>query len=147
LRKPQSIARSAKRPGVAAQSGRSEGKTGPVRARLLLVEDHGPTRASLQRLLTARNFEVGAAGCVAEAWNLAADTGFDLLLSDIGLPDGDGYLLMRELQDRYGMRGIALTGFGLDDDIKLSKEAGFSLHLVKPIRARDLDEALASLGV
>lgn len=139
--------KSAKQPGIAIRSGQGEGRPGPVRARLLLVEDHGPTRASLKRLLTARNFAVSAAECVADAWALAADAEFDLLLSDIGLPDGDGYILMRELQERYGLRGIALTGFGMDEDIQLSKEAGFSIHLVKPVRASDLDEALASLGL
>jgi CheY-like chemotaxis protein len=137
----------AKRGGLALRAGHCEGPSGPVRARLLLVEDHGPTRASLQRLLAARNFEVRAAACVAEAWALVAENDFDLLLSDIGLPDGDGYLLMRELQDRYGLRGIALTGFGMEEDAQLSREAGFSIHLVKPIRATVLDEALSSLGI
>jgi CheY-like chemotaxis protein len=137
----------AKRHGIAISSSRVETKTRSARARLLLVEDHGPTRASLQRLLTSRNFDVRAAACVADAWELASSNEFDLLLSDIGLPDGDGYLLMRELQERYGLKGIALTGFGMEDDIELSKEAGFSLHLVKPVRASALDEAFASLGL
>jgi CheY-like chemotaxis protein len=117
------------------------------RARLLLVEDNDVTRRSLQKLLVERNFEVGAAASVAEAWALVADSRFDLLVSDIGLPDGDGFLLMRELRERFGMQGIALTGFDLEDDFKLSKEAGFSVHLPKPISASVLDEALASLGV
>jgi CheY-like chemotaxis protein len=54
---------------------------------------------------------------------------------------------MRELQERHGMRGIALTGFGMEDDIKLSKEAGFSAHLTKPIEARLLDSTLKHLGI
>ncbi|HEY1764473.1 MAG TPA: response regulator [Opitutaceae bacterium] len=126
---------------------RSRGSTQSPRGRLLLVEDHEPTRNAVKKLLAARNFEVCAAGSVADAWALVEDTRFDFVVSDIGLPDGDGFLLMRELQERYGLRGIALTGFGLEDDVKLGKEAGFSAHIVKPIRADILDETLASLGL
>jgi DNA-binding response OmpR family regulator len=122
-------------------------KKKPARARLLLVEDNDVTREALQKLLIARNFEVRAASSIADAWALVADSRFDVLVSDIGLPDGDGFLLMRELKDQYGMSGIALTGFDLEDDYKLSKEAGFSIHLTKPIQASVLDEALASLGI
>jgi DNA-binding response OmpR family regulator len=117
------------------------------RARLLLVEDNDSTRGALQRLLVARNFEVGAASSVAEAWELAEASKFDALVSDIGLPDGDGFLLMRELKDRYGMSGIALTGYDLEDDFRLSREAGFSVHLTKPVEASVLEEALLSLGL
>jgi CheY-like chemotaxis protein len=117
------------------------------RARLLLVEDNDSTRTALQKLLAARNFDVSAASSIAGAWALVADSKFDVLVSDIGLPDGDGFLLMRELKDRFGMSGIALTGYGLEDDFKLSKEAGFSVHLTKPVEASVLDEALASLGI
>ena len=78
---------------------------------------------------------------------LAGANIFDLLISDIGLPDGDGYLLMRELRERHSLRGIALTGFGLEDDVKLSEEAGFSAHIMKPCTAKCLDETLAKLGI
>jgi CheY-like chemotaxis protein len=130
----------------AIAKGGSE-KPAQIRARLLLVEDHEPTRSALQGLLIARKFDVKAAATIAEAWALVVDHEFDILVSDIGLPDGDGYLLMRELRERHGLRGIALTGYGMDDDIKLSREAGFSAHLVKPVRASVLDEALATFGV
>lgn len=130
---------------TAPQSGAA--KAVPARARLLLVEDHEPTRISLRKILEARHFNVKCAATVAEAWSLADDHIFDLLISDIGLPDGDGYLLMRELRDRHSMRGIALTGFGLEDDIKLSEEAGFSAHILKPISAKRLDETFERLGI
>jgi DNA-binding response OmpR family regulator len=116
------------------------------RARLLLVEDNDSTRGALQKLLVARNFEVRTASSVAEAWDLAEASRFDALVSDIGLPDGDGFLLMRELKDRYGISGIALTGYDLEDDFRLSREAGFSVHLTKPVQASVLEEALLSLG-
>jgi PAS domain S-box-containing protein len=133
--------------GPVSQARRSDTADGRRRGRLLIVEDHEPTRNLLHRMLVARNFEVTAAACVAEAWDSVAKARFDLLVSDIGLPDGDGYLLMREMRERYGLRGIALTGYGMDDDIKLSKEAGFSAHLTKPIHSKTLDEALEALAI
>jgi CheY-like chemotaxis protein len=128
------------------QSKSKPARIAAVRASLLLVEDHEPTRLSIQKILESRRFNVKCAGTVAEAWSLVDAHFFDLLLSDIGLPDGDGYLLMRELRDRHGMRGVALTGYGLEDDIKLSEEAGFSAHILKPVTAKLLDETLAELG-
>jgi DNA-binding response OmpR family regulator len=115
------------------------------RGRILLLEDDEDTRKVLRRLLLARNFEVTDVGTVAEAWECASAGSYHLLLSDIGLPDGDGFRLMRELQELHGLKGIALTGYGLDDDIALSKEAGFSAHIVKPIQIGVLDEALNAL--
>jgi CheY-like chemotaxis protein len=67
-----------------------------------------------------------------------------LVLSDIGLPDGDGYALMRALRERYGMKGIALTGYGMTEDISRSSAAGFVAHLTKPIQVSVLDRALAA---
>lgn len=115
------------------------------RGRILLLEDDGDTRSVLSRLFEARDFEVRAAATVAEAWVLSGDGKFDLLVSDIGLPDGDGYRLMKELQDLHGLQGIALTGYGLDEDIALSKEAGFAVHIVKPVQIQLLDQALNKL--
>jgi CheY-like chemotaxis protein len=139
--------RTAKQTQVPLRSTPETARQEKTRGCLLLVEDHAPTRHALQKLLTARSFVVWAAGSIAEAWALVADIKFDLLVSDIGLPDGDGYLLMSELQDLYGMRGIALTGFDMEDDFKLSREAGFSAHLTKPIQVKVLDRALEALGI
>jgi CheY-like chemotaxis protein len=132
---------------ITARTTPATGGKPRYRARLLLVEDNDATRNAVQKLLVARNFHVTAASSVADAWVLADKERFDVLVSDIGLPDGDGFLLMRELKDRYGMQGVALTGFCLEDDFKLSKEAGFSVHLTKPVQASVLDEALSSLGL
>jgi CheY-like chemotaxis protein len=136
-----------KRPKVAVRPDPENGPSAPVRGCLLLVEDHDPTRHALQRLLTALDFDVRAAASIAEAWALVEHTRFDVLVSDIGLPDGDGFMLMHQLKDRYGMKGIALTGFDWEDDFRLSREAGFSAHLVKPVQAIVLDRVLASLGM
>lgn len=110
--------------------------------RILVVEDHEPTRVALTRLLNRRKFDVVSAGSVAEAREIAAGGGIDLLLSDVGLPDGNGYDLMRELHAIEGLRGIALTGYGKDEDIALSQAAGFSAHLTKPVDVRSLDKVL-----
>ncbi len=115
------------------------------RLRVLLVEDHVATRQSLMRLLQRRGYEVESAGSLAQARGLAARGAFDLVLSDIGLPDGSGYELMAELRDQFGLRGIALSGYGMETDIALSREAGFVTHLIKPVSVQALDDALATI--
>ncbi len=110
--------------------------------RILLIEDHEPTRAVLVQLLTRRNYKVSTAGTVAEARALVGHDTFDLVLSDIGLPDGSGYTLMAELRDRFGLRGIALTGYGMEEDVARAKIAGFVAHLTKPVRMESLEKAL-----
>jgi CheY-like chemotaxis protein len=67
------------------------------------------------------------------------------LISDIGLPDGNGYELMKEFREAYGMVGISLTGYGMEEDVSRSQCAGFLRHLTKPVRIQTLDEALATL--
>ncbi len=69
----------------------------------------------------------------------------DVVISDIGLPDGTGFELMAQLKSRFGLKGIALTGYGMENDLIRSGEAGFVAHLTKPIRMQSLDEALAAL--
>ena len=67
------------------------------------------------------------------ALQLAAVERFDIVLSDLGLPDGTGWDLMKQLRDRYGIKGIALSGYGMGDDQQRSKDAGFLGHVVKPV--------------
>lgn len=112
---------------------------------ILLVEDHAATRTALERLLVRRQYRVCSAGTLADARALADTKQFDLLISDVGLPDGNGYDLMQEIGTRFGMKGIALTGYGMEQDLARSKEAGFSAHLTKPVRVQALDAALADL--
>jgi PAS domain S-box-containing protein len=112
--------------------------------RILLVEDHEPTRNSLTQLLLLRRHKVMAAASLGEARAAAKKEKFDLLISDIGLPDGTGFDLMKELRDNYGLKGIALTGFGTEQDISRSRESGFVTHLTKPIRMSSLEDALVA---
>ena len=64
------------------------------------------------------------------------------MISDIGLPDGSGYALMSELRDEFGLKGIALTGYGMEQDVAQSQTAGFVVHLTKPVRIESLIRAL-----
>ena len=69
-----------------------------------------------------------------------------MLVSDLGLPDGDGRDLMRELRERDGVAGIAISGYGMEEDIEKSRAAGFSEHLTKPIQIEDVQAAIARLA-
>jgi signal transduction histidine kinase/ActR/RegA family two-component response regulator len=113
--------------------------------RLLLVEDHDDTREVLARLLSRRGYDVEAARDAQEARSLSSAKTFDLLISDIALPDATGCELLAELSAKHGLRGIAMSGFGSDADLAQSKEAGFLEHLVKPIDAKALDGAIQRL--
>ncbi len=110
--------------------------------RILLVEDHIDTRQVMTRLLRSFGCNVTAAGCVSEAMAIADRQEFDLLVSDIGLPDGSGMDVMRRLSAIQQVKGIAITGFGQDDDLRRSMEAGFATHLTKPINFQTLHEAI-----
>jgi CheY-like chemotaxis protein/nitrogen-specific signal transduction histidine kinase len=123
-----------RRPSVALAS------TG--RLRVLLVEDHEPTLRALGRLLRQIGHTVTEVTTVASATATAAQDGFDLIISDLGLPDGSGLDVMRHLRDRYEGRAIALTGFGMESDIVASREAGFAAHLTKPVDLVTLEAAI-----
>ncbi len=101
--------------------------------RILLVEDHKDTARVLGRILENAGFMVSHAGTVAQARDLATKQRFDLIISDLGLPDGNGLELMRRLRDKQGPPGIALSGFGTPADVSASVRAGFSEHLTKPV--------------
>lgn len=112
---------------------------------ILLVEDHVDTAEALTDLLRDRGYQVTMAGSIAQALELAGSQGetpFDLVVSDLGLPDGNGLDLMRELSSRYGLSGIALSGYGMEEDVRKSYEAGFRKHLTKPVDLRALEEAI-----
>jgi CheY-like chemotaxis protein len=96
-------------------------------------------------LLARRRYKVKTAASVAEARTLSQGHAFQLLISDIGLPDGDGLGLIKELQaSNRRLRGIALSGYGMEQDIARSLQAGFVSHLVKPVRIESLESALAT---
>jgi signal transduction histidine kinase len=111
--------------------------------RLLLVEDHPDTAEAMAALLRDLGHEVTVASSMATAREaVEGNGGFDLVISDLGLPDGSGLDLMRELSDRHGLRGIALSGYGMDEDIRRSRDAGFTAHLTKPVSLQTLQETI-----
>ena len=114
--------------------------------RILLVEDHADTRETLMRLLERRGHTVSVAKGVSDARELLEGSAFDLVISDIGLPDGSGLDIPAVARSGgYAVSCIALSGFGTEDDIQKSFRAGFSHHLTKPVEMNVLDAAIADL--
>lgn len=115
-----------------------------VPLKLLVVEDHEDTALVLIRLLKSRGYAVQAVNNVKDALELVERESFDVVVSDIGLPDASGYELMTEVRARYGdkIKGVAMSGFGMDEDIRKSREAGFSDHIVKPLNITQLNAAI-----
>jgi DNA-binding response OmpR family regulator len=99
----------------------------------------------MRRILESAGYTVSHASRISEARQLAGEQKFDLVVSDVGLPDGTGLELMRELKDAYGLNGIALSGFGTDEDVNASKDAGFAEHLTKPVDWDRLRDAIGRL--
>jgi CheY-like chemotaxis protein/anti-sigma regulatory factor (Ser/Thr protein kinase) len=114
--------------------------------RLLLIEDHDATLQVLLRLLSREGHTVTAARSVAEALAAAAADKFDLVISDLGLPDGTGIELMKKLRELHGLRGIALSGYGMEEDLMRTRQAGFIAHLIKPVDFSQLRRALEMLN-
>lgn len=109
---------------------------------ILLVEDHADTAKSLARLLGMIGYNVKMADSVQAAVDLAGRESFDLLLSDIALPDGDGVEVLHRLSADRPIRAIAMSGFGMEADIRRSLDAGFIEHLTKPIDFDRLERLL-----
>jgi PAS domain S-box-containing protein len=117
--------------------------------RILLVEDHADTAAILSRMLGRMGHEVLHTGNITSALEIAdreMQSGrIDLLISDLGLPDGSGQDLMRALSAKYEIKGIALSGYGMESDLEQSTAAGFARHLIKPIDLAHLKTTISEL--
>jgi len=112
--------------------------------RLLIVEDHADTARVLGRIMRQRGYTVRIAATVKEALEILAEP-VDVLVSDVGLPDGTGYELMRRAREIRPIMGVAMSGYGMEEDIVKSQEAGFSEHLVKPVDATQIEESIIRL--
>ena len=111
--------------------------------KILLVEDHYDTARAMARLLNLSGYMVHTANTCASALRICDEHRFDLLISDVGLPDGSGYDLMRALLERKcTTKGIAVSGYGSEKDVEDSLRAGFTLHLVKPVEFTALCDAI-----
>jgi CheY-like chemotaxis protein len=109
---------------------------------IFLVEDHENTARALKMYLELLGHEVHVAHDVKSAVKMAGDIDYDVLVSDIGLPDGTGWDLMKKLNGARPYRAIAISGFASPNDIARSKAAGFFEHLAKPITPEDLMPAI-----
>jgi DNA-binding response OmpR family regulator len=96
----------------------------------------------MSRLLQRAGHCVFRAGTVNEALTQAAANECDILISDLDLPDGTGFELMSEIRRRHGWPGIALSGYGMESDLRNSTDAGFAAHLVKPVDFEGLCAAM-----
>jgi CheY-like chemotaxis protein len=142
---PQDQAPKNEQTGAATSASASEASPAK-RGKLLVIEDHTPTRSTLKALLERRNFVVFTAGSAVEARELARQQSFDLIISDIGLPDADGCTLMKEFRvANPTLPGIALSGYGMDEDLARTREAGFVDHLTKPVNVGALERAIEKI--
>jgi CheY-like chemotaxis protein len=111
--------------------------------KFFVVENHQDTLDAIRMFLEAQGHAVEAAPDVKSALKLAPKSDFDVLVSDIGLPDGDGWELLKQLREKMpGLKAIAMSGYGMRADLDKSRAAGFAAHLTKPFGPVELDAAL-----
>ena len=130
---------------MAPRPAHSHQAAGQQRRTILVVDDHHDTLRSMKLLLTRLGYQVLAAENMTEALRISQDQPFDILLSDIGLPDGSGLELIRRIRQTRNVPALALSGFGMDEDLQRSLDAGFSDHLTKPVSLDRLQSAIAEL--
>ena len=137
----------ADKPGIATASrpAQSQQAAGNQRRTILVVDDHLDTLRSMNLLLTRLGYRVLAAENMTDALRIAEEEDFDILLSDIGLPDGSGLELIRRIRETRNVPALALSGFGMDEDVQRSRDAGFADHLTKPVSLHHLQSAIAQL--
>ena len=116
--------------------------TGQDALRVFIVENHDDTRELLRMLLEALGHTVDTAATMHEALRRLPASASDVLISDIGLADGDGWELLRRLRLTEPIYAIAISGFGMSADITKSREAGYRHHLVKPYGIEQLPVVL-----
>ncbi len=127
-----------------ARRGETKEARGPARQglRILVVEDHPSMLRILARVIPEMGHQVCTAATIEAALEAAQREPFDLLISDLRLPDGDGCDLVRQLRGQPGLRAIALSGTGREEDVRRSLEAGFVEHLTKPVDLETLEAAI-----
>ena len=114
--------------------------------RFFVVENHQDTLDAIKMFLEAQGHSVETVPDMKSALKLAPKTKFDVLISDIGLPDGDGWELMRKLREQIpNLKGIAMSGYGMRTDLEKSRLAGFAGHIIKPFGPVELNAALNNM--
>lgn len=115
--------------------------------RLIVVEDHANTAEGLKKFLNAVGYQVFVATDMASALSLASSIKFDLLLSDLALPDGNGWELLKQLNAQRHIPAIAFSAHNQPEDLKRSADAGFVEHLSKPIAPDQLCAAIERVAI
>ena len=115
--------------------------------RILVVEDHADTLRVLARLLDHFGHKISVADSTQSALQFLQSNVFDVILSDIGLPDGSGYEVVSQAKQKQAVKAVALTGFDREEDIRRGKEAGFDFHLSKPVDFHELRTVLSQFIV
>ena len=110
--------------------------------RVFVVENHADTREFLTFMLEELGHRVTVADTMGKALREMPASNYDVLISDIGLPDGDGWELLSKLNLPRPIFAIAMSGFGMASDRARSKAAGFRHHLVKPMGLEQLETIL-----
>ena len=131
--------------GIAARDPVIHQSSESNRRRILLVEDHPTTATLMARLLRKRGHEVEVAHNKADAILAGRSAAFDILISDLGLPDGTGYEVMEALRSGSPVVGVALSGYGMETDVTQSAAAGFQYHLTKPVDAQKLYQTIEQI--
>ncbi|MFL9871745.1 hybrid sensor histidine kinase/response regulator [Paraburkholderia megapolitana] len=111
---------------------------------ILLVEDHVDTAEVMAQLIRGLGHDVTVVGCVADALAATRVGVFDLVVSDVGLPDGTGIDFIKAYREHSDVPAIALTGFGTDEDVRRCLAAGFNAHLTKPVNFSQLEQLIES---
>ena len=112
---------------------------------ILVVENHQDTLDAMKMFLDLRGHTTETAGTMKAALDAAMENTFDLVITDIGLPDGDGWELMRQLRERGPVRAVAMSGYGWKEDLEKSRAAGFEAHLLKPLKITELENVLRKM--
>jgi PAS domain S-box-containing protein len=115
------------------------------KVRLLVVEDHVDTARALVRLLENRGYQPVSVHNVKAGLEAVGRNEFDLILCDLGLPDGTGIDFIRKVRETHQTPAIALTGFGMQQDVERAEQAGFNAHLTKPVNLQKLEATILKL--
>ena len=110
--------------------------------KFFVVENHQDTLDAIKMFLEAQGHAVEVAPDMKSALKLAPKTKFDVMISDIGLPDGDGWELLKQLREQMPIKAIAMSGYGMRADLAKSAAAGYAAHLIKPFGPPELESAL-----
>ena len=114
--------------------------------RILCAEDHRDTADCLWRLLHRMGFDATVVHSYRDAVAAVKAKQFDVLLCDIGLPDGDGCDLLAEIRTLYPIRGVALSGYGMPQDVERCLNAGYLHHILKPASVQRIEEVLGGVA-